>query len=94
MKFATGGHGGAIQDEHWTQIARFIVNGVRPAEDPALFVDDQPDLLKAASAVRVGIPLLVILALTLLAFSHALWLPAGDSIQGWGTSDPGGCGRD
>jgi hypothetical protein len=81
-KYARGGHGGAITEDHWGEIANFIVNGARPfqAEEPdCLFSPTQHHLLGRISAFRIGVPVLVLLALTTLVFSHGLWLPANSS---------------
>ncbi len=86
--YALGGHGGAITEPHWGEIAKFIVRGAKPfaaAEPPALFARSQNQLYKIFGALRIGAPLGFALAglfmlLVVSAPDHDWW---GAPVLGW-----------
>ncbi|MFO1126307.1 MAG: hypothetical protein U1E25_14245 [Methylocystis sp.] len=53
--FALGGHGG-LQERHWNGIGNFIVNDLKPDENPRLFVKGAYRFLSVLSDLRIGIP--------------------------------------
>ncbi len=76
--FAKGGHGGAIQEGHWSEIAKFIVTGKKPfaSDEPGgLFQQKQARWLDIFSRFRIGIPLAFTIAALLGLFVFSLWLP-------------------
>jgi pimeloyl-ACP methyl ester carboxylesterase len=95
--YAKGGHGGAIGEGHWPEIANFIVTGkkpfaiVEPIDSSGLFDKKQHYWLKFFADLRIGIPLAFSLAALLVLLGFSLWLPSEyrqwhvtDFTDGWG----------
>ena len=70
LRFVTGGHGAGVTEEHWPEIAAFIVDDVTPV--PPVPANKQSTVWRMASRVST---LLVLTALVLLAgwIVHILW---------------------
>jgi pimeloyl-ACP methyl ester carboxylesterase len=84
-KFAKGGHGGAIEEVHWPQIAQFIVTGDKPfkatgektgPDDP--FMDERVGWMKFLSNLRIGVLFAFSVAALLGLLLFSLWLPCAD----------------
>ena len=75
--YAWGGHSGAITEPHWGGIANYIVTGAKPPEPSGLFADRLLPALNVPSRLRLGIPAVVILVLTLVLLSFACLFPFG-----------------
>jgi pimeloyl-ACP methyl ester carboxylesterase len=77
--FATGGHGGAIGEKHWPEIAKFIVRGQPPfsASTPAngMFAAEQDRFCKFLGSLRIGVPLGFALAGLFLLLAGSFFLP-------------------
>ena len=78
-EFATGGHGGAIGEKHWPEIAKFIVSGEPPfsAVAPAngQFAAEQDRFYKFLGGLRIGVPLGFALAGLFLLLAVSFFLP-------------------
>ena len=78
-EFATGGHGGAIGEKHWPEIAKFIVSGEPPfsAVTPAngLFTAEQDRFYKFLGGLRIGVPLGFALAGLFVLLAVSFFLP-------------------
>lgn len=85
--FARGGHGGAITEPHWPEIAKFIVTGAKPfaageptgENDP--FMTERVGWIKFLSDLRIGVPLAFSIAGLAIAWLISLWLGAPE--RGW-----------
>jgi len=78
--FATGGHGGAIGEKHWGEIAKFLVRGdYRPFDlkEPKgeLFAAEQDRFYKFLGGLRIGVPLGFALAGLFLLLAESFFLP-------------------
>jgi pimeloyl-ACP methyl ester carboxylesterase len=83
-RYALGGHGGAITEPHWPEIAKFIVTGAKPAEPDALFQEKPDPRWDVASRLRLGIPAVVTLVLYVVLQSLAWLFPLGlGEGKGW-----------
>lgn len=82
--FAKGGHGGAIGEKHWGEIAKFIVrDDAKPfgsCEPGSLFARHQDWFYKFVGALRIGVPigfamaaLIVLLAVSSFVPNHSHW---------------------
>ena len=81
--YAYGGHAAAIGEKHWQGIAEFIALGTVPepalsgraSPEPGDFVKAPPGLLKFVAALRIFLPVLVvlILAVGVWILSPLLW---------------------
>ncbi|MFS8049196.1 esterase/lipase family protein [Rhizobium sp. BR 314] len=64
--FVKGGHGAGVSEQYWQMIANFIVAGTIPAEDRQEgLVQRRPGWLIVLSKLRLGIPVIVALAIIL-----------------------------
>jgi pimeloyl-ACP methyl ester carboxylesterase len=78
--FATGGHGGAIGEKHWGEIAKFLVRrDYRPfgLNEPIgeLFATEQDRFYKFLGGLRIGVPLGFALAGLFLLLAGSFFLP-------------------
>lgn len=63
--WVVGGHGAAVAEPWWDQVARFIATGQRPTPDQTQLSDSQHWLVKAGGAIAPVIWLLIALVLAL-----------------------------
>ena len=71
------GHGAAIQEPHWGEIAKFIVGGETPfgfAQRPDLFSSDRLSWMIRLARVRIGIPLGFSIVALFVLLVVGLWL--------------------
>ena len=64
--FIRGSHGAGIQEDHWDDIARFVLDGTVPQEDPSTHSPTQPSWIKRLGKWSPW--LLLIATTTLLCF--------------------------
>ena len=94
-RFALGGHSGAIEEGHWSEIAKFIVTGEKPfgkdEKTSPLFTNGQTGWIAKLGRLRIGVPLAFSAAAMFVLFAFSLWLPfcnwqwgARESLGGWG----------
>lgn len=89
--FARGGHGGAIEEPHWPQIAKFIIEGAQPfannehtgEHDP--FMERPDGWIEGFSRFRAGVPLVFSIAALFALLAFSLWLPFEN--WRWGPTD-------
>ncbi len=80
-KYAVGGHSGAIAEQHWDQIAEFIVNGTPPfesGEEPELFSGSNHRYLSFSAISVLARLFWLSVAAVLLVLAYSWWLPTSD----------------
>lgn len=80
VRFVRGGHGAAITEQFWPEIARFILQGTVPSRHPVARKEEVQLLFRCApvftsiglapAAVLLALPLLVAVTATGLAIAH------------------------
>ena len=90
VHYAKGGHGGAIDERHWGEIASFIVAGSKPFGagelESGLFVSEQDPWIARFSRLRIGVPGAFSIAAFLALLIVSLWLPERN--WEWGAIGP------
>jgi pimeloyl-ACP methyl ester carboxylesterase len=88
--FAKGGHSAAIAEVHWDHIARFVIDGTVPPEQPEqAYVPSRVPWLRWLAELHLGLPILFLLLVILiplviarpllpLVVGHGLQLPTDE----------------
>lgn len=91
-RYARNGHGGAIAEDHWGEIAQFIVTGAKPfatiGESSTLFGDARDARLAWFSRWRIGIPAGFSLVALVVLLAVSFWVPLQS--WNWGSIGPFG----